>query len=166
MHRSRDGKVPGLIRGELMKSTAMFAIAAMLGAALIAGAQTTTTETKIKGHNAKMVTYTGCVKTGEENTGYILAEATPIVVQRTEIATSGVETETTYALVPDPNVSLDQDVGHKVQVTGMMASDLKKKTKTKTEGHHPEKTEEKIKGNASLPQFHVVSVKDLGQPCS
>jgi hypothetical protein len=149
-----------------MKSTAMFAMAALFGAALIAGAQTTTTETKVKGHNAKMVTYTGCVKTGAENAGYVLADATPIVVQRTEIATSGVETETTYALVPDPSVSLDQNVGHQVQVTGMMASDLKKKTKTKTEGHHAEKTEEKIKGTASLPQFHVISVKDLGQTCS
>jgi hypothetical protein len=155
------------MEGELMKSTAMFAIAVMFGSALIAGAQTTKTETKITGHDVQTVTYTGCVRPGTETTSYILANAIPIS-QTPRIGTPGVaETETTYALVPDSTVALQPELGHKVQVTGVMVKgDLKKETKTKTEGQHEVKTEETIKGDRSLRQFHVVSVKELGESCS
>jgi hypothetical protein len=151
-----------------MKSTAMFAIAAMLGSALIAGAQTTKTETKVKGHDAKTMTYTGCVRPGGDTASYLLGDAVPIS-QTTQIGTSGTtETvTTTYALVPDRTVVLAPAVGHKVEVTGVMAKgDVKTETKTKTDGQHEVKTEQTLKGDRHVPQFHVMSVRDLNQPCS
>jgi hypothetical protein len=153
--------------GELMKSTVMFGIAVIFGSSFIAGAQTTRTETKVKGHDAKTVTYTGCVRPGSEATSYVLMNPIPIS-QTTKIGTSGVpETETTYALVPEATVALQPEVGHKVQVTGIIAKgDVKKETKTKTDGQHEVKTEETIKGDHSVRQFHVLSVRDLGESCS
>jgi len=150
-----------------MRSTVSFAIAAMLASAMVAGAQTTRTETKIKGHDAQTVSYTGCVRSGAETTSYMLENAVPIG-QTTQIATSGeTETVTTYALIPDRAVQLQTAVGHKVQVTGVVAKgDVKQETKTKTDGQREVKTEQTFKGDRKVQQFHVVSVKDLGEPCS
>ena len=150
-----------------MRSTISFAIAALFATAMVAGAQTTRTETKIKGHDAHMVTYTGCVQSGTETSSYMLQNAVPIG-QTTTIGTSGnTQTVTTYALVPGQTVQLQQTVGHKVQVTGVVAKgDVKEETKTKTSGRPEVKSEQKIEGDRHVAQFHVVSVRDLNEPCS
>ena len=135
-------------------------------------AQEIKTETKIKGDDAKTVTFTGCVQPGSEMKSYILAKAVPIrrtTVTEEPIGTSGVvstTTSTTYALVPAESVELQSHVGHKVEITGVMSSgDLKKETKTKTEAGET-RTEEKIKGEGPLPQFHVLTVRELAESCS
>ena len=134
-------------------------------------AQEVKTETKIKGDDAKTVTYTGCVQPGSETKSYILAKAVPIrktTVTEETTGTSGVvsTTTTTYALVPSESVELQSHVGHKVEVTGVMTTgDVKKETKTKTEAGET-RTEEKIKGDGAMPQFRVLTVKQLAESCS
>src|SRR5437764_14073518 len=114
------------VEGELMRTTLSFAIAAMFASVMVAGAQTTRTETKIKGKDAHTVSYTGCVGSGVTSTSYVLQH--PVAIgETTTIGTSGdVQTETEYALVPERTVQLQPVLGHKVRVTGVMArSDVK-----------------------------------------
>jgi hypothetical protein len=135
-------------------------------------AQEAKTQTKVKGDDAKTVTYTGCVQPGNETKTFVLAKAVPI--RRTtvteETGTSGVvstTTSTTYALVPSESVELQPHLGRKVEITGIMNSGGEMKTETKTKSEAGEKrTEEKVKGEKGLPQFHVLTVKELGESCS
>jgi len=150
-----------------MRTTLSFAIAAMFATVMVAGAQTTRTETKIKGKDAHEVTYTGCVGAGTVATSYILQH--PVAVgQTTTVGTAGeLQTETTYALIPERTVQLQPTLGHKVRVTGVMATgDVKQETKVKTDGQREVKTEQKIEGDKHMQQFHVTSVQDLNEPCS
>jgi len=151
-----------------MKTTISFAIAAMLASVMAVSAQTTRTETKIKGgKDAHTVTYTGCVGAGTTATSYILQH--PVAVgETTTVGTGGeLQTETTYALIPERTVQLQPTLGHKVRVTGVEArGDVKQETKVKTDGQKEVKTEQKIKGDNHVRQFHVVSVQDLNEPCS
>ena len=134
-------------------------------------AQEIKTETKIKGDDVKTVTFTGCVQPGSEVKSFILAKAVPIrrtTVTEEPTGTSGVvsTTTTTYALVPAEGVELQTHVGHKVEITGIMTGgDVKRETKTKTEGGET-RTEEKIKSDGPLQQFRVVTVKELTESCS
>jgi hypothetical protein len=54
-----------------------------------------------------------------------------------------------------------------VEITGVMSSggDIKKETKTKTEAGET-RTEEKVKGEGPLPQFRVLTVRELAESCS
>ena len=119
-----------------------------------------------------MVTFSGCVKSGTEAKAYILEKAVPIRRTTTEEATgtSGVvtTTSTTYALVPGESVELTGDVGHKVEVTGIMVpgGDVTKETKTTQETPAGTRTEETVKREGALPQFRVISVKHLPETCS
>jgi hypothetical protein len=134
--------------------------------------KTTTTE-KTEGGKATTVTYTGCMQTGTETRSVILAKVQPVSrTTETAVGTSGVTattTTTTYALVPDEKIELQTHLGHKVEVTGMMipAGESKTKTETKVEREDaPDtKSKETVKTNAPLPQFRVMSIKDLNESC-
>jgi hypothetical protein len=144
------------------------AFACAVGLAAQAQETTTRTETK-KMDDAKMVTFSGCVKSGTEAKAFILEKAVPLRRTTTEQATgtSGVTTtttSTTYALVPGESVELTGDVGHKVEVTGMMVSGTET-TKTTRESASGTRTEETVKQGV-LPQFRVISVKHLPETCS
>jgi hypothetical protein len=135
------------------------ALACAFGLGAQAQETTTKTETKVKADDAKTVTFSGCVKPGSDAKAYILEKAVPIRRTTTEevTGTSGVvttTTSTTYALVPGESVELTGDVGHKVEVTGIMvpAGDMTKETKTTRE--------------TAFPQFRVLSVKHLPETCS
>jgi hypothetical protein len=145
------------------------ALACAVGLAAQAQETTTRTETKVKADDAKMVTFSGCVKPGTEAKAFILEKAVPVRKTTTEEATgtSGVvtTTTTTYALVPGESVELTGDVGHKVEVTGMMVGGETKETKTTRESASGTRTEETVKQGA-LPQFRVISVKHLPETCS
>jgi len=144
------------------------AFACAVGLAAQAQETTTRTETK-KTDDTKMVTFSGCVKPGTEAKAFILEKAVPVRKTTTEEATgtSGVvtTTTTTYALVPGESVELTGDVGHKVEVTGMMVGGETKETKTTRESASGTRTEETVKQGA-LPQFRVISVKHLPETCS
>ena len=127
------------------------------------------TKTKIKGDDAQTVTYTGCVQTGAQTRTFVLSKVMP-VGQTTETTTdsSGVSsatTTTTYALVPGDTVQITEYVGHKVEVTGMLVpkGDMSVKTTTKVDGDTQRK--EEVKTESDLPQFRVISVRNLAERC-
>lgn len=125
-------------------------------------------QTKIKAEHAQTTTFTGCLQTGTEAKTYILDKAVP--TKTTEIVgTSGeVATVTQYELIPSEQVEMQEHVGHKVEVTGVLVPPGKGEAKIKSETKLPgekEKTEAKIEKGAA-PQFRVVSIKPLGDSCN
>jgi len=152
---------------------ASFAIALGCAVALHAQDTTTTTKTEVKGNDAKTVTYSGCMQTGTEPRSFVLAKVVPVGrTSTTEVGTSGATTttSTTYALVPAEKVELQTHVNHKVEVTGVMipAGDSKIETKTKTEreGAPDTTTKETVKSDNAMPQFRVISIKNVADTCS
>ena len=149
------------------------AVAIVLGFAFTNSAigqeQDVKTKTKIKGDDAQTVTYTGCVADGPQTRTFVLNKVMP-VGQTTETTTnaSGVSsttTTTTYALVPSDTTQITEYVGHKVQVTGMMVpkGDMRARTETKVGGETVKK--EETKTESDLPQFRVISIRNLGETC-
>ena len=125
-------------------------------------------QTKIKAEHAQTTTFTGCLQTGTEAKTYILDKVVP--TKTTEmVGTSGeIATVTKYELVPSEEVQMDEHVGHKVEVTGVLVPPGKGEAKIKTESKLPgqeEKTEAKIEKGA-VPQFRVISIKKLADTCS
>src|SRR5690349_15192306 len=96
----------------------------------------TTTKTKTSGGDVKTMTYTGCVGMGTETKTYVLDKVVP-VTRTTQIGDTTI-TSTGYTLVPADTVQIQQHVGHKVEVTGMMmpAGDTKTETTTKIDREH------------------------------
>ena len=93
--------------------------------ALIANAQETRTKTEIKssGGQPQVVTYTGCVQTGTQAKTYVLDKVVPVTkTTTTETPTSSTTTQSTsYVLVPGgESVTVQEHVGQKVEVTGML----------------------------------------------
>ena len=132
-----------------------------------AQSQTTESKTKIKTDDAKTMTFTGCVQTGTEARSYILQNVVPVRTTTEAIGTGGTVTTTTYALVPE-KVELQEQVGHKVEVTGVIIpagkGDAKIETKTKTGGAEEKTKTEVDKG--PVPQLRLISVKTLADRCS
>jgi len=143
---------------------------ALFCASLAVHAQETITKTKTKvdDDKAKTVTYTGCVQSGTEARTFILNKVVPVTTQTTQPTGTGgtiTTTQTEYVLVPGEAVTLQQHVGHKVQVTGLMVPEGETKTKTKIEREHGPDTTIKEKTESDRPHFRVLSVKDLSEPC-
>jgi hypothetical protein len=147
------------------------AVALALGCvAWTAHAQESTVRSKTKssGGEIKTETYTGCVQTGTETKSYILNKVVPTSVTTTTDA-NGTTTATTFMLVPSEKVEIQQQVGHKVEVTGMRipAGEVKSETKTSVDREHGKdsKTRERIESNSSTPQFRVTSIRSLAERC-
>ena len=125
-------------------------------------------QTKVKAEGAQTTTFTGCLQTGTEAKTYILDKV--VAAKTTEIVgTSGeVATVTKYELIPSEQVQMQEHVGHKVEVTGVLVpagkGDAKIKTETKLPGQE-QKTEAKIE-KGPTPQFRVISIKQLAESCS
>ena len=142
-----------------------FTVAGATMLAMHAHAQSTETKTKIKTEHAKTMTYTGCVGSTETRT-YVLQNVAP--VSKTETTTaSGTTVSTTYSLVPGGTVELQQNVGHRVEVTGVLIEaghgDAKITQRTKTNGKEEKTTTEVDRG--PVPQLRVLSVKPTGGSC-
>lgn len=141
------------------------------GMALSAQDTTVKTTTKSSGGEVKSVSYTGCVGSGTETRTYVLNKVMPVTRTTETVGTSGSRTvtETTYELVPGERVEIQQHVGHKVEVTGMMipAGDVKTQTTTKVdrEDAKDSKVTEKTKAENAHAQFRVTSIKDLNERC-
>jgi hypothetical protein len=147
-------------------STIAIAVSSASLLALHANAQSTETKTKIKTDHGQTVTYTGCVGAGIESRTYVLQNVTPI--SRTETTTaSGTTVSTTYSLIPEGTVELQQSVGRRVEVTGVLIEaghgDAKITSRTKTNGHE-EKTTTEVDRTA-VPWLKVLSVKPTGGSC-
>jgi hypothetical protein len=153
-------------------SRAIAALALVFGVAFTSAAfgQDTTIKrkTQIEGDDAQTVTYTGCVQTGKETRTYVLSNVLP-VRQTTETSTdaAGVPTATTtttYALVPDQTVQITEYVGHKVEVTGVLVPEGEMKTETETE-IGDDKTKTEVETDSDMPQFRVISIRNLAERC-
>jgi len=147
------------------------AVALVLGFAFTSSAigQDVKTETKVKGDDGQTVTYTGCVGAGAETHSFVLNKVMP-VGQTTETTTdaSGVSsssTTTTYALVPSDTVQVTEYVGHKVQVTGLLVPKGEMRTRTQTKVGDDTVKKEETKTESDLPQFRVISIRNLGETC-
>jgi hypothetical protein len=153
-------------------SKGIAALALVFGVAFTSAAigQDTTIKrkTQIEGDDAQTVTYTGCVQTGKETRTYVLSNVLP-VRQTTETSTdaAGVPTATTtttYALVPDQTVQITEYVGHKVEVTGVLVPEGEMKTETETE-IGDDKTKTEVETDSDMPQFRVISIRNLAERC-
>ena len=146
--------------------------AALVCASLAVHAQDTTVKSKTKiegGDKAKTVTYTGCLGAGTETRTFVLDKVVPVTTTKTtEVAGTGgtiTSTSTSYILVPGEKVTLQQHVGHKVEVTGIMMPAGDSKTKTKIEREGAPDTKITTKTENDVPHFRVLSVKELAEPC-
>lgn len=134
--------------------------------AMHANAQSTETQTKVKTEHGQTVTYRGCVASAASQT-YVLQNIQPIEKTQTTRADGTITTSTTYALIPGGTVQLAQDVGHQVEVTGVLIEpghgDAKITQRTKTNGKEEKTTTEVDRG--AQPQLKVLSVKPTGGSC-
>jgi len=149
-----------------MKRISMFILA--LGCASLVHAQSDKIKTTVKTDDAHAVTYTGCVQTGGQARSYVLDHVTP-VRKTTEFNADGSSTTTTtYSIVAENNVQLEPQIGHKVEVQGVLIpaghGDASIKTKTEVNGKETRSKTEIDK--TSMPQLRVISVKALGESCS
>ena len=147
------------------------AITFALVATVAAYAQDTTVKSKTKssGGDAKKVTYIGCIQGGTQSRSFVLDKVTPVSrTTTTDLTTGESKTSTSYALVPG-QVKVQEHVGRKVEVTGMLipGGDIKTETTTKIDRKDAKDTEikERTETKNSLPQFQVTSIKDLGERC-
>jgi hypothetical protein len=157
------------VEKEAQMSRVVAAAAIVLGFTFATSAigQDVKTKTKIKGDDAQTVTYTGCVQSGAQTRTFVLNKVVP-VGQTTQTTTdaSGVSsaTTTTYALVPGDTVQITEYVGHKVEVTGMLVPKGEMTSKTKTKVGDDTKREE-VKTDSDMPQFRVISIRNLAAQC-
>ena len=148
-------------------TTFALALASASMLALHADAQSSETKTKIKTEHGQTVRYTGCVGAGTETQTYILQNVQPISTTKTTNADGTVTTSTTYSLVPEKTVELQQNVGRRVEVTGVLVEaghgDAKITQRTKTNGKEEKTTTEIDRG--AVPQLKVLSIKPTGGTC-
>jgi hypothetical protein len=125
-------------------------------------------QTKVQAEHATPMTFTGCLQTGTEAKTYILDKVVPTKTTEIVGTTGETATVTKFDLVPSETVQMQEHVGHKVEVTGVLVPAGKGEAKIKTESKLPgqeEKTEAKIEKGAT-PQFRVISIKQLADSCS
>jgi hypothetical protein len=149
-----------------MKRLTTFVLA--LGCASLVYAQSDKVKTTVKADDgAHRVTYTGCVQSTQSRS-YVLEHVAPVSRETTVNSDGSSSTTTTFALVPETSVQLEPQVGHKVEVQGVVIpaghGDADIKTKTKVNGKE-EKSKTEVDKTA-YPQLRVMSVKPLGESCS
>ena len=132
-------------------------------------AQSTETKTKTKTEHASVVTYTGCIATsGAQTRTYVLNNVVPTEKTTTLRSDGTASTTTTYSLVPEATVQLEPQVGHRVEVQGVLVEpghgDATVKSKTEVNGKDT-KTKTEIE-RGPFQQLRVMSVKPLGESCA
>ena len=146
-----------------------FAIALGCTAVAINAQETRTqTETRSSGGQPQVVTYSGCVQTGTQAKTFVLDKVVPVTrTTTTETPTSSTTTSTTsYVLVPGDTVQVQEHVGKKVEVTGMLIPGGNTRTETTTRTDREDapdtKTRERSETRNSMPEFRVTSIKTIG----
>lgn len=130
----------------------------------------TKTETRSSGGQPQTVTYSGCVQTGTQAKTYVLDKVVPVTkTTTTETPTSSTTTSSTsYVLVPGgDSVTVQEHVGQKVEVTGMLipGGNTRSETTTRTdrEDAPDSKTRTRVENKNAMPEFRVTSIKPIGQ---
>ena len=142
---------------------------ACTGLAAQAQETTTKTETRSSGGQAQAVTYTGCVQTGTQSKTFVLDKVVPVTrTTTTETPTSSTTTSSTsYVLVPGDTVQVQEHVGKKVEVTGMLIPGGNTRTETTTRTEREDapdtKTRERTETRNATPEFRVTSIKTIGE---
>lgn len=138
---------------------------------LIVSAQETRTRTEVKstGGNPQIVTYTGCVESGTQEKTYVLDKVVPVTkTTTTETPTSSTTTQSTsYMLVPGgETVTVQEHVGKKVEVTGVLVPGGDTRTVTKTHTDRDDapdsKSRTRVETKNAMPEFKVTSIKNIG----
>lgn len=146
---------------------------AVLCASLAVHAQDTktTTKTKTSADHGKVqqMSYIGCVQSGPETHSYVLDKVVPVTkTTTTETPTSSTTTQSTsYVLVPGgESVTVQEHVGHKVEVTGMLVPGGNTRTETTTRTDREDapdaKTRTRTETKNAMPEFKVTSIKNIG----
>lgn len=139
--------------------------------AVALSAQETTTKTEVKrsGGEPQVVSYTGCVAAGTQEKTYVLDKVIPVTkTTTTETPTSSTTTQSTsYVLVPGgETVTVQEHVGHKVEVTGVLipGGDTRTVTKTRTDRDDApdSKARTRVETKNAMPEFKVTSIKNIG----
>ena len=139
--------------------------------ALVVNAQETRTktETRSSGGDPQVVTYTGCVQTGTQAKTFVLDKVVPVTkTTTTETPTSSTTTSSTsYVLVPGgESVTVQEHIGKKVEVTGMLIPGGNTRTETTTRTDREDapdaKTRTRTESRNAMPEFRVTSIKDIG----
>src|SRR5215204_3201131 len=139
--------------------------------ALVANAQETRTRTEVKssGGEPQVVTYSGCVQAGTQAKTYVLDKVVPVTkTTTTETPTSSTTTQSTsYVLVPGgETVTVQEHVGHRVEVTGVLVPGGNTRTKTTTQTEREDapdsKTRTRTETKNAMPEFKVTSIKNIG----
>ena len=143
--------------------------AALLVPTTFAQSHETETKTKVKTDHATVVTYTGCIaSSGAQTRTYVLNNVVPAERTTTRSADGTTSTTTTYALVPEASVQLEPQIGHKVEVQGVLVEaghgDATVKSKTEVNGKDTKQKTEIERG--PYQQLRVMSVKPLGESCA
>ena len=142
--------------------------ASLLAPGAYAQSQEIKTKSRTTTEGASIVTYTGCVQNGTQARTYVLEHVSPVRKTTEFHADGSTTTTTTYALVPEASVQLEPQIGHKVEVQGVLIpagkGESKITTKTEVNGKE-EKTKTEVERGATS-QLRVMSVKPLGEACT
>jgi hypothetical protein len=145
-----------------------FGCAALLVPSAFAQSQETETKTKTKTEHATVVNYTGCIASSGPSRSFVLQNVVPTERTTTQRSDGTTTTTTTYALIPESSVQLEPQIGHRVQVQGVLVEpghgDAKVTTKTEVNGKD-QKTKTEIE-RGPYQQLRVMSVKPLGESCA
>jgi hypothetical protein len=154
-----------------MKRFITSAVVALGCTTLIVSAQETKTRTEVKstGGSPQVVTYTGCVESGTQEKTYVLDKVVPVTkTTTTETPTSSTTTQSTsYMLVPGgETVTVQEHVGKKVEVTGVLVPGGSTRTETKTHTDRDDgpdaKSRTRVETKNAMPEFKVTSIKNIG----
>jgi len=117
-------------------------------------------QAKAKAEHAQ-ATFTGCLQAGTEAKTYILDKAAPAKTGEAVGTTGEFANATKFDLVASDQVNLQEHVGHKVEVTGTLAT-AKPDAKAMAPGPEGGAKMEK----SATPQLKVSSIKQLADSCS
>jgi hypothetical protein len=158
-----------------MKRITAAVLAVGVASAITASAQQSTSTTQTtqttQSSEAKTISYTGCIGAGTETKTYVLNQVVPVTKTTETVGTSGTitKTETSYMHVPGEQVEIQQHVGKKVEVTGMVIQPTQTTTTTTSKSvDGAVSNESTVSETKKMPttQFRVTSIKDLGESCS
>ena len=147
-----------------MRNAVIGSLLALLSATITAEQDAaTTTGTKVKSDNGKVVTMTGCVEIGG-GTSFVL---TNITSEREQGATKALRTGGPYSLVARKGLDLGPYIQQKVELTGVVVPAATRRDgddKIKIKDNSSGSTTVKVKRGAE-GQFLVAAVKTLAPSC-
>lgn len=163
-----------------MKKTLMTSFLLLVCSLALMAAQSETDQQNMPSSSeaGRKIKISGCLQSGSEPNSYVLNNATPSGMSQPSSQDSGqsrsqadmgmdpselARTQTSYTLVPEGNVNLENMVGKKVEVTGKMIQSDYGSSATDPSGRtSPSHSSTEMSGE---PKFQVSSIRQIGQSC-